>query len=177
MGKTTAKEVIASVLSRRFNTLKTEANLNTEIGVPLSLLKLTQEHDRAVLELGMYLPGDIALLARIAQPEVGVVTNVGPVHLERVEDRVDHLWWRELVGRHHYLSYRVPFGAQLRYLAFVSRPERAVVAAVQVSSAAWRLALTAVIEETGGAKSYWALKHAPGKPDFHHADGFVLELP
>ena len=41
----------------------------------------------------------------------------------------------------------------------------------------WRVALTAVIEETGGVKSYWALKHAPGKPDFHHADGFVLELP
>jgi len=83
VGKTTAKEVIASVLSRRYNTLKTEANLNTEIGVPLSLLKLTAAHDRAVLELGMYLPGDIALLARIAQPEVGVVTNVEPVHLER----------------------------------------------------------------------------------------------
>lgn len=72
---------------------------------------------------------------------VGTVEQYGPVHLERVEDRVDHLWWRELVGRHHYLSYRVPFGAQLRYLAFVSRPERAVVAAVQVSSAAWRLAV------------------------------------
>jgi len=72
---------------------------------------------------------------------VGTVAQYGPVHLERVEDRVDHLWWRELVGRYHYLGYRVPFGAHLRYLAFVSRPERTVVAAVQVSSAAWRLAV------------------------------------
>ncbi len=45
------------------------------------------------------------------------------------------------------------------------------------SNASWQLALTAVIEETSGVKSYWALKHPPGKPDFHHADGFVLELP
>lgn len=84
VGKTTAKEIIASVLSRRYNTLKTEANLNTEIGVPLTLLKLRAEHERAVLELAMYLPGDIALLAAIARPSVGVVTNVGPVHMERV---------------------------------------------------------------------------------------------
>ncbi len=84
VGKTTAKEVIASVLSRRYNTLKTEKNLNTEIGVPLTLLRLRAEHERAVLELGMYVPGDIGLLARIARPEVGVVTNVSPVHLERV---------------------------------------------------------------------------------------------
>jgi len=84
VGKTTAKEVIASVLSRRFGTLKTEANLNTEIGVPLTLLRLRAEHERAVLELGMYLPGDIGLLAQITRPDVGVVTNVSPVHLERV---------------------------------------------------------------------------------------------
>lgn len=84
VGKTTAKEIIASVVSRKYRTLKTEANLNTEIGVPLTLLNLREEHERAVLELGMYVPGDIGLLARITQPSVGVVTNVSPVHLERV---------------------------------------------------------------------------------------------
>ena len=84
VGKTTAKEIITAVLSRKYSTLKTEANLNTEIGVPLTLLKLTPAHERAVLELGMYLPGDIALLAKISRPAVGVVTNIGPVHLERV---------------------------------------------------------------------------------------------
>lgn len=84
VGKTTAKELIANVLSRRYTVLKSEANLNTEIGIPLTLLNLRAEHQRAVLELAMYEPGDIALLARITRPTVGVVTNVSPVHLERV---------------------------------------------------------------------------------------------
>jgi UDP-N-acetylmuramoyl-tripeptide--D-alanyl-D-alanine ligase len=84
VGKTTAKELIANVLSRRYSVLKSEANLNTEIGIPLTLLNLRGEHQRAVLELAMYQPGDIALLAAISRPTVGVVTNVSPVHLERV---------------------------------------------------------------------------------------------
>ncbi len=84
VGKTTCKELIASVLSARFRTLKSKANLNTEIGIPLTLLQLTKDHERAVLEFGMYARGDIALLSRIAQPRVGVVTNIGPVHLERL---------------------------------------------------------------------------------------------
>jgi UDP-N-acetylmuramoyl-tripeptide--D-alanyl-D-alanine ligase len=84
VGKTTCKELIADVLSRRYATLKSEANLNTEIGIPLTLLNLRAEHQRAVLELAMYEPGDVALLARITRPSVGVVTNVHPVHLERV---------------------------------------------------------------------------------------------
>jgi len=84
VGKTTAKELIAAVLSHRYRVLKSEANLNTEIGIPLTLLNLRPEHERAVLELAMYVPGDIALLARISEPGVGIVTNVGPVHLERV---------------------------------------------------------------------------------------------
>lgn len=84
VGKTTAKELIASLLARRFKVLKSEANLNTEIGIPLTLLNLRDEHQRAVLEFGMYEPGDIALLARIGRPAVGVVTNVSYVHLERV---------------------------------------------------------------------------------------------
>lgn len=84
VGKTTAKELIAAVLARRYAVLKSEANLNTEIGIPLTLLNLRAEHQRAVLELAMYEPGDIALLARITRPSIGVVTNVGPMHLERV---------------------------------------------------------------------------------------------
>jgi UDP-N-acetylmuramoyl-tripeptide--D-alanyl-D-alanine ligase len=84
VGKTTCKELTAAVLSRRYRTLKSEANVNTEIGIPLTLLQLTNEHERAVLELGMYLPGDIELLSQISAPDVGIVTNVGPVHMERV---------------------------------------------------------------------------------------------
>ncbi|MEO8456436.1 MAG: UDP-N-acetylmuramoyl-tripeptide--D-alanyl-D-alanine ligase [Chloroflexota bacterium] len=83
VGKTTAKELITDVLSRRYNVLKSEANLNTEIGIPLTLLNLRAEHERALLELAMYEPGDIALLAQISKPSIGVVTNVSPVHLER----------------------------------------------------------------------------------------------
>ncbi len=84
VGKTTCKELIASVLGRKYRVLKSEANLNTEIGIPLTLLQLTREHERAVLEFGMYARGDIATLSQIARPATGVVTNVGPVHLERL---------------------------------------------------------------------------------------------
>src|SRR3989442_9326557 len=84
VGKTTCKELIASVLGRKYRVLKSEANLNTEIGIPLTLLQLTNEHERAVLEFGMYSRGDIATLAEIARPATGVVTNVGPVHLQRL---------------------------------------------------------------------------------------------
>ena len=72
---------------------------------------------------------------------VGTVGQFGTLTLELVTDNAEHRWFRELVGRYHYLGYRMPFGAHLRYLAFVSQPRRAVVAAVQVSSPAWRLAV------------------------------------
>lgn len=84
VGKTTCKELIAAVLGRRYSVLKNEANLNTEIGLPLSLLNLTQEHERAVLEMAMHARGEIDRLCRIARPQIGVVTNIGPVHLERL---------------------------------------------------------------------------------------------
>ena len=74
------------------------------------------------------------------QSLLGTVGQFGAVSLEPVTSGADHGWWRELVGRYHYLSYRVPVGAQLRYLAFVSQPTRTVVAALQLSSPAWRLA-------------------------------------
>ena len=84
VGKTTTKEIIAFLLARRYRVLKNEANYNNEIGLPLTLLKLTPRHERAVLEMGMFAPGEIRLLCGIAQPRIGVVTNVGPVHLERM---------------------------------------------------------------------------------------------
>jgi UDP-N-acetylmuramoyl-tripeptide--D-alanyl-D-alanine ligase len=84
VGKTTSKEVMAAVLSQRFRTLKSEGNYNNEIGLPLTLLGLGASHERVVLEMGMYDLGEIAQLADIALPQVGVVTNVGPAHLERL---------------------------------------------------------------------------------------------
>lgn len=84
VGKTSTKEAIARVLARRYPLLKSEGNFNNEIGLPLTLLQLEAEHRRVVLEMGMYAPGEIARLVEIAGPAVGVVTNVGFVHLERL---------------------------------------------------------------------------------------------
>ncbi len=81
-GKTTTKEAIAHVLSLRLRVLKSEGNFNNHFGLPLMLLKLEPEHDVAVIEMGMSHAGEIRALAKIAQPEIGVVTNVVPVHLE-----------------------------------------------------------------------------------------------
>ena len=69
---------------RRFRTLRNEGNQNNEIGLPLTLLRLGPEHEAAVLEMGMYVGGEIAELARIARPRIGVVTAVQPVHLSRI---------------------------------------------------------------------------------------------
>lgn len=84
VGKTTTKELTAAVLATRFSVLRNEGNLNSGIGLPLVLLEATLRHRRAVLEMGMSAKGEIALLAGIAQPDVGIVTNVGPSHMEHL---------------------------------------------------------------------------------------------
>jgi len=81
-GKTTTKEMVAAILSGKKRILKNEGNFNNLIGLPLSLLKLSSEHEVGVFELGMNRKGEIARLVEIASPTVGAVTNVGPVHLE-----------------------------------------------------------------------------------------------
>jgi UDP-N-acetylmuramoyl-tripeptide--D-alanyl-D-alanine ligase len=84
IGKSTTKEVVAAVLSQRYQALKNPGNLNNEIGLPLTLLKAKKSHEKAVLEMGFYQLGEIAFLCDLALPQVGVVTNVGTVHAERV---------------------------------------------------------------------------------------------
>lgn len=83
VGKSTTKEVAAEVLMQRYSTLKSPGNFNNEIGLPLSLLSLKESHERAVLEMGFYVPGEIRFLCNLALPQVGVITNVGTVHAER----------------------------------------------------------------------------------------------
>lgn len=82
-GKTIAKEVVADVLARTHHVLRNEGNLNSETGLPMTLMRLEPQHEIAVLEMSMYTEGEIARLAEIAEPEVGVVLAVHPTHLER----------------------------------------------------------------------------------------------
>jgi UDP-N-acetylmuramoyl-tripeptide--D-alanyl-D-alanine ligase len=83
VGKSTTKEMVAEVLGHRYKTLKNEGNYNNEIGLPVTILSLTEGHQRAVLEMGFYVPGEIKFLCDIARPKIGVVTNIGTVHAER----------------------------------------------------------------------------------------------
>jgi UDP-N-acetylmuramoyl-tripeptide--D-alanyl-D-alanine ligase len=83
VGKTTTKEVVTRVLGRRYRVLHSRGSYNNEIGLPLTLLQLTDEHDYVVLEMGMYVRGDIRALVEIARPHVGILTIVEPVHAER----------------------------------------------------------------------------------------------
>ena len=81
-GKTTTKELIAAVLKKKYRVLYTEGNLNNHIGVPLTLLRLTREHEVAVIEMGANHPGEIRTLVHIVEPDRGLITNVGKAHLE-----------------------------------------------------------------------------------------------
>ncbi len=81
-GKTTSKELMGAVLQKEKNVLITEGNLNNQLGVPFTLLKLTSEHDLAVIEMGASRPGDIQVLVQIAEPTIGIITNIGAAHLE-----------------------------------------------------------------------------------------------
>ncbi|MBI4800851.1 MAG: UDP-N-acetylmuramoyl-tripeptide--D-alanyl-D-alanine ligase, partial [Desulfarculus sp.] len=80
-GKTSTKEMLAGILEQRHRVLKTQGNLNNLIGLPLTVMQLSEAHSACVLEMGMSAPGEIARLTQIAAPEVGVITNVGPAHL------------------------------------------------------------------------------------------------
>lgn len=92
VGKSTTKELTTTVLKQRFRTLKNPGNLNNEIGLPMTLWRLSEGHERAVLEMGFYVPGEIKFLCDLADPVVGVITNIGTVHAERAgsQDEIAH---------------------------------------------------------------------------------------
>lgn len=83
-GKTTTKEMIASLLSQKFEVLKSEKSLNNRIGIPMAIFKLSKKHEIGVLELGTSLWGEIPALTKVVAPEVGVITNIAPTHLEEL---------------------------------------------------------------------------------------------
>ena len=85
VGKSSTKELATTVLSQRYQTFKSPGNRNSILGLPAALFNLRPEHERAVLEMGMYTTGEIVRLCEITQPKIGVVTNIGPVHLERAK--------------------------------------------------------------------------------------------
>ena len=87
VGKTSTKEVIASVLSEKYNVLKTEGNFNNEIGLPLTVLRIREDHEVAVLEMGINHFGEMHRLSRVAKPDICVITNIGQCHLEFLIDR------------------------------------------------------------------------------------------
>jgi UDP-N-acetylmuramoyl-tripeptide--D-alanyl-D-alanine ligase len=87
VGKTSTKEFIAGVLSEKYNVLKTEGNYNNEIGVPLTLLKIREEHEAAVIEMGISDFGEMTRLTEIVQPDIAVITNIGQCHLENLKTR------------------------------------------------------------------------------------------
>lgn len=87
VGKTTAKEMVASVLSQRYNVLKTEKNLNNELGVPLTIFRIEPEHEAAVIEMGISDFGEMTRLARMVRPTMAVYTLIGHAHLEHLHDR------------------------------------------------------------------------------------------
>src|ERR1700686_1648938 len=88
-GKTSTKELTAAILATRFDVLRTTGNLNTETGVPMTILALEAQHTALVLEMGMQHAGDIARLVSLARPSIGVITNIGVVHMEFFSPRED----------------------------------------------------------------------------------------
>lgn len=87
VGKTTTKDMIAAVLGAKYKVLKTEGNFNNELGLPLTLLRLNQSYQCAVLEMGMSSPGEIAYLSEIVEPDIAVITNIGDAHIEHLGSR------------------------------------------------------------------------------------------
>jgi UDP-N-acetylmuramoyl-tripeptide--D-alanyl-D-alanine ligase len=150
-GKTTTKEMLAAILSQGKWTLKTEGNLNNLIGLPMTILGLTKEHEVAVIEMGMNTPGEIARYTEIAQPSVGMVINVGPAH-------IGMLGSLEAIARAKGELYR---GLSRDAIAVVNADDPHVVKAAEESPAEARL--TFGRSEGAGVRLIGSVEHDDGQ--------------
>ena len=148
-GKTTTRQMTAQVVAQKYNTLATIGNYNNQIGVPLTLLRLTGKYDQAVVELGTNSPGEIARLAKICAPDIGVVTNVGPAHLEGLGSLDGVMREKEQLIEHLKAGGKAVLNADdRRVYQMASRTEREKLLFGLSKEAEIRA--TAVTERTGG---------------------------
>ncbi|MGD2100339.1 MAG: UDP-N-acetylmuramoyl-tripeptide--D-alanyl-D-alanine ligase [Desulfobacterales bacterium] len=148
-GKTTTRQMTVQVVAQKYNTLATIGNYNNQIGVPLTLLRLSDEYDQAVVELGTNSPGEIGRLARICAPDIGVVTNVGPAHLEGLGSLDGVMREKEQLIKHLKAGGNAVLNADdRRVYQMASRTEREVLLFGLSKNAAIRA--TAINERAGG---------------------------
>lgn len=125
VGKTSTKEMIASVLAQKYHVLKTEGNFNNEIGLPLTVFRIREEHEVAVLEMGISDFGEMDRLAAIAQPDICVITNIGYCHLEQLGDRLGVLRAKTEMFRHMHHGGDVILNGDDDMLVHAEVPEHA----------------------------------------------------
>ncbi len=148
-GKTTTRQMTAQVVAQKYNTLATIGNYNNQIGVPLTLLRLSGEYEQAVVEVGTNSPGEIARLAQVCAPNIGVVTNVGPAHLEGLGSLDGVMREKEQLIEYLKAGGKAVLNADdRRVYQMASRTERQVLLFGLSKNAAIRA--TAVNERTGG---------------------------
>jgi UDP-N-acetylmuramoyl-tripeptide--D-alanyl-D-alanine ligase len=148
-GKTTTRQMTAQVVAQKYNTLSTIGNYNNQIGVPLTLLRLTREYEQAVVELGTNSPGEIARLARICAPDIGVITNVGPAHLEGLGSMDGVMREKEQLIKHLKAGGKAVLNADdRRVYQMANRTDREVLLFGLSKNAGIRA--SAVIEKTSG---------------------------
>jgi UDP-N-acetylmuramoyl-tripeptide--D-alanyl-D-alanine ligase len=139
-GKTSAKELLAAVLRQQFNTLWSEASFNNDIGVPLTLLRLEQQHEVAVLEVGTNHPGELEPLVRMVQPQIGVITSLGREHLEFFGDMAGVCREEGALAEQLPATGTLYFGADNEWGEAIARRTQATVVRVGFSEACdWRL--------------------------------------
>jgi UDP-N-acetylmuramoyl-tripeptide--D-alanyl-D-alanine ligase len=148
-GKTTTRQMIAEVVAQKFNTLSSVGNYNNQIGVPLTLLKLMPEHKWAVVELGTNNPGEIARLAQICAPDIGVITNIGPAHLEGLGSLDGVMREKEKLIEHLKAGGKAVLNADdRRVYKIATQTKKAVLLFGQSNNA--RIRATAIKEKTAG---------------------------